>query len=43
MQVSMLKWRGWGGGGRAEVRHLIFFFEFCGQIPDPWDWKIVQI
>ena len=33
---------GGGGGLRAKVWHLNFL-EFFGQIPHPWDWKIVPI
>ena len=38
MQVSVLK-----GGAHGQRCGIRIFLEFCGQIPDPWDWKIVQI
>ena len=34
-----VKTEGGGGGVWEKVQHL----NFLGQIPDPWDWKIVQI
>jgi len=40
MHVSMFRRRG-GGTGKGAV--FEFFWQFLGQIPDPWDWKIVQI
>ena len=36
-------WTEGGGGGTGKGAAFEFFLQFFGQIPDPWDWKIVQI